>query len=58
MRPESAAYRDEVRPHLIDMAARGALIVPMAGTYPLRDAAKALERVGGQHPGGKLALIP
>ena len=58
MRPESAAYRDEVRPHLIDMAARGALVVPMAGTYPLRDAAKALERVGGQHPGGKLALIP
>jgi NADPH2:quinone reductase len=58
MRPESAAYRDEVRPQLIEMAARGALIVPMAGTYPLRDAAKALERVGGQHPGGKLALIP
>jgi NADPH2:quinone reductase len=58
MRPESAAYRDEVRAQLIEMAARGALIVPMAGTYPLRDAAKALERVGGQHPGGKLALIP
>jgi NADPH:quinone reductase len=57
-RPESAAYRDEVRPHIIEMAARGALVVPMAGTYPLRDAAKALERVGGQHPGGKLALIP
>jgi NADPH:quinone reductase len=58
MRPESAAYRDEIRPHLIEMAARGALIVPMAGTYPLRDAAKALERIGGRHPGGKLALIP
>jgi NADPH2:quinone reductase len=58
MNPESAAYRDQVRPQLIEMAARGALIVPMAGTYPLRDAAKALERVGGQHPGGKLALIP
>jgi len=57
-RPESAAYRDEVRPHIIDMAARGALIVPMAGTYPLREAAKALERIAGQHPGGKLALIP
>ena len=58
MSPESAAYRDEVRPQLIEMAARGALIVPMAGTYPLRDAAKALKRIGGQHPGGKLALIP
>jgi hypothetical protein len=30
----------------------------MAGTYPLRDAAKALARIAGQHPGGKLALIP
>jgi NADPH2:quinone reductase len=58
MNPESAAYRDTVRPQLIEMAARGALIVPMAGTYPLRDAANALERVGGQHPGGKVALIP
>ena len=35
----------------------GALIVPMAGTYPLRDAAKALEWVGAS-TGGKLALIP
>ena len=34
------------------MAARGALIVPMAGTYPLRDAAKALERVGASTPVG------
>ena len=55
MRPESAAYRDEVRSHLIEMAARGGLVVPMARTYPLRDAAAALELLAGQHPGGGLA---
>jgi NADPH:quinone reductase-like Zn-dependent oxidoreductase len=47
-----------MRPQIIDMAARGELVVPMAGTYPLREAAKALEVLAGQHPGGKLALIP
>jgi NADPH:quinone reductase-like Zn-dependent oxidoreductase len=58
MSPESAAYRDEARPRLIEMAARGDLVVPIAATFPLRDAAKALELIAGQHPGGKLALIP
>jgi NADPH2:quinone reductase len=58
MQPESAAYRDERRADLIATAARGELVVPMAGTYPLREAAKALELLAGQHPGGKLALIP
>jgi NADPH2:quinone reductase len=57
-RPESAAYRDSVRADLVAMAARGELVVPVAGTYPLREAAKALELIAGQHPGGKLALIP
>ena len=57
-RPESAAYRDEVRARIIDIAARGELVVPIARTYPLREAAKALELIAGQHPGGKLALIP
>jgi NADPH:quinone reductase len=58
MNPESAAYRDTVRPHLIDMAARGELVVPIAKTFPLRDAPAALELLATQHPGGKLALIP
>jgi NADPH2:quinone reductase len=58
MNPESAAYRDEIRGDLIGMAARGELVVPMARTFPLRDAAAALELVGTQHPGGKVALIP
>ncbi len=58
MRPESAAFRDEVRGRLVDMASRGDLVVPMARTYPLREAAEALELLAGQHPGGKLALIP
>jgi NADPH:quinone reductase-like Zn-dependent oxidoreductase len=58
MNPESAAYRDEIRADLVARAARGELVVPMARTFPLREAAAALELVGGQHPGGKVALIP
>jgi NADPH2:quinone reductase len=56
--PESAAYHDEIRADLVAMAGRGELVVPMARTFPLREAAAALELVGGQHPGGKVALIP
>jgi NADPH:quinone reductase len=58
MRPESAAYRDEIRQHLVDLAARGELVVPVARTFPLREASAALELLAGEHPGGKLALIP
>jgi NADPH2:quinone reductase len=58
MQPESAAYRDRIRPHLIDLATRGELVVPMARTFPLREAAAALELLASQHPQGKLALIP
>jgi NADPH:quinone reductase-like Zn-dependent oxidoreductase len=57
-RPESAAFRDEVRGRLVDTASRGDLVVPIARTYPLREAAEALELLAGEHPGGKLALIP
>lgn len=56
--PDSAAYRDSVRAHLIGLAADGRLEVPMAGTYPLSRALAAAEVLQGQHPGGKLALIP
>lgn len=58
MMPESAAFRDSVRAALIDLAGRGDLVVPVAGTYPLTRAAGALEVVAGGHPGGKIALIP
>lgn len=56
--PSSAAFRDRVRQPLIDMAARGELVVPIARTFPLDEARAAMELLGGQHPGGKFALIP
>src|SRR3954447_18362729 len=56
--PDSAAYRDSVRAHLIGLAADGRLQVPMAGTFPLSRALEAAEVLNGQHPGGKLALVP
>jgi NADPH2:quinone reductase len=57
-KPASKAYRDRIRPHLVALAAAGQLDVPVARTYPLADALDAVEVVLGQHPGGKLALIP
>lgn len=56
--PASSAFRDRVRPHLIDLAARGELVVPIARTFPLSRARDALSFLSLQHPGGKLALIP
>jgi NADPH2:quinone reductase len=56
--PASAAYRDSVRAHLIGLAGQGKLVVPIARTFPLDRAVEAAEFLRGQHPGGKLALIP
>jgi NADPH:quinone reductase-like Zn-dependent oxidoreductase len=56
--PASKAFRDEVREHLVHLAAEGDLVVPMATTYPFAEAKAALEFLSGEHPGGKLALIP
>lgn len=56
--PTSAAFRDEVRQHLIDLAAAGSLVVPVARSFPLAEAREAMELLAGQHPGGKFALIP
>ncbi len=56
--PDSAAFRETVRAHLIGLAASGALVVPVAATYPLAQAAEALAFLQTGHPGGKLALIP
>jgi NADPH2:quinone reductase len=55
--PESAAFRDEVRPHLIELAGSGRLIVPMARTFPLGEALEAMQCLSSGHPGGKLALV-
>jgi NADPH:quinone reductase-like Zn-dependent oxidoreductase len=57
-RPDSTPFRDRVRADLLGMAARGDLVVPVARTYPLDEAAAALSFLAEGHPGGKLALIP
>ena len=56
--PASAAFRDAARARLIELAATGQLVVPVARTYPLADAREALADLMGGHPGGKLALVP
>jgi NADPH:quinone reductase-like Zn-dependent oxidoreductase len=57
-RPESKAFRDTVRGDLIRLAGQGRLEVPIARTYPLEQAVEAAAFLRGQHPGGKLALVP
>jgi len=56
--PGSAAYRDAVRADLVRLAGQERLEVPMARTFPLEQAMEAVELLRGQHPGGKVALIP
>jgi NADPH:quinone reductase-like Zn-dependent oxidoreductase len=57
-KPESQAFRDSVRESLVRLAASGRLEVPVARTFPLAEAMSAVEVIRGQHPGGKLALVP
>lgn len=56
--PASQAYRDSVRPELVQLAGEGKLVVPVARTFPLADAIEATELLMGQHPGGKFVLEP
>lgn len=56
--PASAAFRDAVRPRLVELAERGELVVPMAREFPLAEAQRALSLLAEGHPGGKIALIP
>ncbi|MFE4950032.1 zinc-binding alcohol dehydrogenase family protein [Leifsonia sp. NPDC056665] len=56
--PESAAFRDAVRPRLLALAAEGRLQVPIARTYPLAEAPEALRFLAEGHPGGKITLLP
>jgi len=53
----SEVFRDRVRPHLIDLAHRGRLTVPIARTFPFDEAVPALKLLASGHAGGKLALI-
>jgi NADPH2:quinone reductase len=56
--PASAVFRVQARARLIQLAAEGKLIVPIAATFPLDDAVEAMRVLSGEHPGGKLALVP
>lgn len=56
--PDSARFRDRVRPELIALAGNCDLVVPMARTFPLDQAPLALRMLAEGHPGGKIALLP
>ena len=56
--PESAAFRDQARAGVIELAGQGSLVVPLARTFALDEAVEAMQFLSGQHPGGKLALLP
>ncbi|GGD84393.1 NADP-dependent oxidoreductase [Microbacterium murale] len=56
--PASARFRDSIRGELVSLAAHGMLEVPVARTYPLSEAVEATRFLAGEHPGGKIALIP
>jgi NADPH2:quinone reductase len=55
--PTSAAFRNATRARLIALAGKEELLVPVARTYPLREAKEALAFLQDGHPGGKLALL-
>lgn len=57
-RPESARFRDIARARVLELAASGALEVPVARTYRLDEAVEAVRFVMTGHPGGKVALLP
>jgi NADPH:quinone reductase len=54
--PASGPFRAKIRPHLIELAAKGQLAVPIGRTFPFSDAPAALALLMSGHPGGKLAL--
>lgn len=56
--PNSARFRDDIREHLVELAERGALVVPVAHELPLELAPQALALSASGHPGGKIALVP
>ena len=56
--PRSGPFRAEARAKILALAAQGKLQVPIGDTFPLSDAPKAVEALMGNHPYGKLALIP
>ena len=56
--PQSKENRSNAIDGLIADAASGALVTDVAGTYPLDQAAKALDDILSSHPRGKFVLLP
>lgn len=56
--PESARIRREARADLVDLAGQGKLVVEVAKTFPLADAARAHTELAAPHPRGKFVLLP
>lgn len=56
--PASRDYRLESRIRIVELAASGDLTVVVTGTYPLDQAAQALDKLRSGDAGGKLALVP
>jgi NADPH:quinone reductase len=50
--------RAAARLELARLAEEGKLRVVIAATYPLSEAAAALEALAGRHPPGKIILVP
>ncbi|GAA1704434.1 NADP-dependent oxidoreductase [Microbacterium sediminicola] len=56
MMPASIQFRMPQRAVILDLAARGDLVLPIARTFPLAEAKEALRFVSSGHPGGKVVL--
>lgn len=56
--PNSGPFRAAARQTILDLAEQGRLTVPIGGTFRLSDARRAVEALAGEHPHGKLALLP
>ncbi|MDM4763787.1 NADP-dependent oxidoreductase [Galbitalea sp. SE-J8] len=53
-----SAVRAAARQPLVDLAGAGRLRVPVARTFPLTEAAAAIELASSGHPGGKIVIVP
>ncbi len=56
--PASIAFREPERAAILELAASGAIALPIARTFALSDAPAALRLVATGHPGGKVVLVP
>jgi NADPH:quinone reductase len=55
--PRSGPFRDAARGRILELAAGGALVVPIARTFSFADAPAAFAMLTSPHPPGKIALV-